>query len=310
MLLVGVVGWLGRQGLHAMASGAIGTTCVRCIFCKKPSDSSRSEEHIIPESLGNTSHVLPPGVVCDDCNNYFARKIEGPLLSEGPIRALRFHQRIASKRNRIPPARAILLPDCPVQLLAPDSNSSVVLAVPAEGLASILRTGGGNLVFPETSGRLERRLWPRFMAKCALEALAHRLLLPGQAQIEALVDHADLDPLRTFARRGQPRSWPIFDRYLYDQNRTLVDDGSHFQTLFEYDLLVTRPDNWVNGGSGIHSELYFVLVLFGHEFAINMGGPEIDGYRHWLDEHQQVSPLYRGKNAVTASSESEPVTKP
>ncbi len=36
---------------------------MRCIFCKTDSDSSRSVEHIIPESLGNTDYVLPPGCV-------------------------------------------------------------------------------------------------------------------------------------------------------------------------------------------------------------------------------------------------------
>ena len=49
--------------------------CVKCA-----STQSRSVEHIISEALGNIEHVLPPGVVCDTCNNYFARKVEGPLL--------------------------------------------------------------------------------------------------------------------------------------------------------------------------------------------------------------------------------------
>ncbi len=53
---------------------------MRCIFCKGDSNQSRSVEHIIPEALGNIEHVLPRGIVCDTCNNYFARKVEGPLL--------------------------------------------------------------------------------------------------------------------------------------------------------------------------------------------------------------------------------------
>jgi len=47
---------------------------MRCIFCKNPSDNSVSVEHIIPESLGNISHILPKGWVCDTCNNYIAGK--------------------------------------------------------------------------------------------------------------------------------------------------------------------------------------------------------------------------------------------
>ncbi len=34
------------------------------------------------------------------------------------------------------------------------------------------------------------------------------------------------------------------------------------------------------------------------EFAINMAGPEIDEYLKWLKEHDDVSPLYFGKNAM------------
>jgi hypothetical protein len=75
---------------------------MRCIFCKADSDHSVSVEHIIPESMGNVDHVLPPGSVCDGCNGYFARQIEGPLLAAPVFRQLRFGMQIANKRGRIP----------------------------------------------------------------------------------------------------------------------------------------------------------------------------------------------------------------
>lgn len=31
------------------------------------------EEHIVPESLGNIAYVLPKGIVCDKCNQYFSK---------------------------------------------------------------------------------------------------------------------------------------------------------------------------------------------------------------------------------------------
>ena len=52
---------------------------VRCIFCKTKSSACVSVEHIIPESLGNTQHILPRGWVCDSCNNYMATKVEKPF---------------------------------------------------------------------------------------------------------------------------------------------------------------------------------------------------------------------------------------
>lgn len=73
---------------------------MRCIFCKNDSGNSTSCEHIIPESLGNTTQILPPGVVCDKCNNYFSRKVEKPFLETQGIRDLRSFRFITSETLR------------------------------------------------------------------------------------------------------------------------------------------------------------------------------------------------------------------
>ena len=62
---------------------------MRCIFCENDSSSSKSVEHIVPASFGNSTSVLPKGIVCDKCNNYFARKIESPFLNSEAILQLR-----------------------------------------------------------------------------------------------------------------------------------------------------------------------------------------------------------------------------
>src|SRR5688572_24033225 len=89
---------------------------MRCVFCKKNSDLSRSIEHIVPESLWNKRNTLPKGIVCDSCNNYFARKVENPFLSSTAIKTLRFHQAIPSKKGKIPSIKAILNGKFPVTL--------------------------------------------------------------------------------------------------------------------------------------------------------------------------------------------------
>lgn len=38
-------------------------------------------------------------------------------------------------------------------------------------------------------------------------------------------------------------------------------------------------------------ELYFVIAFFGREYAINMGGPEIDGLVSWFAANDNRSPL-------------------
>jgi hypothetical protein len=75
---------------------------VHCIFCKSDSSTSRSIEHIIPESLGNTDHVLPVGIVCDSCNNYLAREVEKPFVDPLYLRERHLRAELRNKKNRIP----------------------------------------------------------------------------------------------------------------------------------------------------------------------------------------------------------------
>ena len=73
----------------------------KCIFCHKDVSISKSVEHIIPESLGNKSHVLPKGYVCDECNNYFARKVEKELLAMPYFISMRSRNNILSKKGTV-----------------------------------------------------------------------------------------------------------------------------------------------------------------------------------------------------------------
>jgi hypothetical protein len=58
------------------------------------------------------------------------------------------------------------------------------------------------------------------------------------------------------------------------------------EVVHEFDVLATEWGEW-----------FLVVAIFGTEFAINYGGPEIDGYLRWLEEHNYGSPLYSGRNA-------------
>src|SRR4030095_7098021 len=78
---------------------------MRCIFCKQDSSSSQSVEHIMPESIGSKKRVLPRGVVCDKCNNYFAREIEEPVLAHPSMRNFRAWYQVPNKRRKFPSLR-------------------------------------------------------------------------------------------------------------------------------------------------------------------------------------------------------------
>jgi hypothetical protein len=86
---------------------------MRCIFCKQISNDSISVEHILPESLGNIDAILPPGVVCDKCNNYFSREIERPVLSSGIFKLLRNDKGLPSTKGKKPVFGETENPDLP-----------------------------------------------------------------------------------------------------------------------------------------------------------------------------------------------------
>jgi len=254
---------------------------MRCLFCKTNSTESKSVEHVVPESLWNSRHVLPKGVVCDACNNYFARKVEKPFLDSPAISRLRFDQVIPNKRGRVPPSKATLLPGFPVVAYRETSGPYIMsLDAPIEALKYLAGNPTGSLILPASAEPPSDRIVSRFLAKMAVEAMALRLLKASDG-LSYLVDEPQLDPIRNFARRGQPNEWPHHSRRIYDVERSLSDfDGNSYQTVHEFMFLVTENQEW-----------FFVFVLFGLELTINLGGPEIDGYVNWLNKHKHVSPL-------------------
>ncbi len=258
---------------------------MRCLFCKGNTGTSRSVEHIVPESLGNTRHVLAKGIVCDGCNNYFSREVERPFLESPGIKTLRFHQGLESKKGRVPPLAGVIWPNIPVvatRYLSPDNTS---LFFPPEALDRIARTKADTLILPMELPLPTGSIISRFVAKVALEFMAARLVQYPEG-IEYLCDEPQLDLLRDHARRGTTPVWPVHTRRIYSANgKTFGPGGSEEQIVHESDFLVTPTSEW-----------YFVLAIFGEELAINLGGPETEGYIQWLKDNNNESPLYLGKN--------------
>ena len=262
---------------------------MHCLFCKQDSAGSSSVEHIVPESFGNTTHVLPMGVVCDKCSNYFSREVEAPLLRHPMFQNLRAWHRVPTKRGRLPPLAGIVA----------GTDIDIALRPTAEGL--LLETARGRdrsrlsqrlaaarrgrrdefIVFPLETEPPGREL-ARFLAKMALEALAERFL-QDRNLLEHLVDDEHNDRIRNFARRGDNfQDWPCHTRRIYPVGTLMrhPDTGEWVRIGYGYDLFLTsRP------------ETYFVFCLYGLEFVLNTGGPSITGYTEWLAENNQISPV-------------------
>ncbi len=261
---------------------------MRCIFCKQCSDNSRSVEHIIPESLGNIEHILPRGVVCDACNNYFSREVERPFLDSPFIAEARFRAALPSKRGNIPPVTGIHLQSLTAIQLFHSEDQPGYIVTPlrerdnAHWAKSITRADRGSLIIPSGEPANDRTS-SRFIAKIGLEVLSQRLN-KAEGGLDEVVDKLELEPLRRFARHGDNFSnWPMSVRRIYPPDFRFTDQSSQedYEVMHEYMIHCTEGD-----------EYHIVIAIFGAEYALNLGGPEIDGYMKWVHKNPNRSPLY------------------
>lgn len=264
---------------------------MRCLFCKVDSSASQSVEHGIPEALGNTTFILPRGIVCDRCNNYFAIKVERPLLEVGWFRDMRARQGVPSKRRRLLAVNGHLQ-DTDIQMFGVRIASDRI----AFGLSEtntrpitwgdLVRAPG--LFIHDESAPVDQRLFSRLIAKIALEMVAQRIHhLPGWE--EYAIDHPQFDPIRAYARFGQGPDWPVHSRRIYAEEATMfLASGEQHQVVHETDILLTPEQHG-----------YAVICIFGVEHVINLTGPSVLTYQSWLQEHDGRSPLCAGTDMPT-----------
>ena len=264
---------------------------MKCIFCKGDSSGSKSVEHIIPESLGNTEHVLPAGIVCDKCNNYFAKAIEGPVLSSGFFRNLRGRQQVLTKKGRYAPQDAFMFGGH-VNFVAEPNNLSVIIddkTIAERVIAQSLTKFSGHILIPFTGDWDERSLG-RFICKIGIEALADLVRHLDDWQ-DAVIFHPNLELVRKHVREGnEPASWPVSYRKIYAENAS--KPGNFFsleQVVHEYCVFSPRGSQ---NQSGVQVEPHIAACFFGYEFVANLTEPSTTSYERYLSEHKGVSPLY------------------
>jgi hypothetical protein len=260
---------------------------MKCIFCKEDSESSKSIEHIIPESLGNKLHILEKGIVCDKCNNYFASKIEKEVLELSYFKSLRHRNQILNKKRKLPKEKGFVLrPKIGEIEIVGRSGNIFEIEIENKELY--------NLFGKEKTGKLYVPILPmppennpfisRLLGKIALEALADRLKKEENWN-EHFVEHKDLDDLRNYVRYGKGSLWSYHMRKIYKESDYFVDniesEGVPYQILHEYDFLYI--ENYY---------LFFICVIMGVEYTINMAESDLQKYFEWLNDNNNKSPLF------------------
>ena len=270
---------------------------MQCIFCHNESSSSKSVEHIIPESLGNKHHFLPKGYVCDECNHYFAIKIENELLSQPYFVSMRFRNEILTKKGRNVKEKMMFLGALKsVEAILQTTEDGRIISFYDEDLFDRVKNGEVNeimaLYIPEPD--YPNKTMSRFLAKCAYEYFLYNM---GKEKYdicvqELLCKESDiLKALREYARYGKGEYWQYNQRRIYSEGDVVFNqnEGLNYEILHEMRFFTREHKRFLNGH--VEAEVYFVMAIAGIEYAICISDPNISEYQKWLEEHNGLSPL-------------------
>ncbi|MBJ7329429.1 MAG: hypothetical protein JHC95_06000 [Solirubrobacteraceae bacterium] len=174
-----------------------------CLFCRRVDGGFRSREHIFSEALGNHEYVLPPGVVCDRCNNGPLSRADAALINFPPITLLRAERGLPTKSGQPIVSKwgnAHIMYSAPGELNVLNTGKRALRGmptgggpVPPDGAKMELNTGG-----PVTTARVRKvvqSIW-----KSALE------FVYWDHGAEVAFNEA-LDPARTAVLDAAPPGW-------------------------------------------------------------------------------------------------------
>jgi hypothetical protein len=152
-----------------------------CLFCRRSDGGFSSREHVLPESLGNTELVLPPGVVCDRCNNGVLASADKTLCEFFPLTMRRTLLGIRSKAGTVPETRFMK------GRMASPAPAHIVIDVPnAKDSTTFQETGrSGGLVHMKLEMKGGHKMTPRYCSDVS------RALLKAAFEC-AWLDHGEL----------------------------------------------------------------------------------------------------------------------
>lgn len=188
------------QSLHARG----------CLFCLQPDGGFTSREHIVSEALGNHQYILPPGVVCDRCNNQALAVVDEALVNFPPITLLRGERGLPSKSGKAVASKwgnATLFWGPERGTLNVVGGRRAVRKMQTDGKTSSgtieLRTGGP--VTARRIGRMVRSIWKSTLEFVYLDHGADAAFDRGFDEVRQAVLNDGSHGWALLAREGEPR---------------------------------------------------------------------------------------------------------
>lgn len=228
-----------------------------CLFCLRKAVAFTRQEHPIPESLGNDDWILPPGFVCDGCNQYFGSKVEQRVISEPPFVMERLSHVVSSKKGRVPIYKA-----GPGLRLISSGYADTAFVHAEEKYVDYYRSklNGKSGVIPWDGPKAF--YLSRFLLKVGLEVLLTSAEDPYSSEFNTA---------RTYAREGSPnQEWQI-GYSIYPRR----DDLSISTRYDEFGPLVTRQLYEHGVGRLPSGDMSLSFVYSQHIFACNLTRPSI-----------------------------------
>ena len=196
---------------------------MKCFFCKSDTFDSKSVEHIIPESLGNKQYILGKGIVCDNCNNYFSREIEGPVQSYEDIRRLMALEDIRSKKGKRRSTTVLFGgEECQLDVTNINGEETILLGISPEMVQKLYEGKLPEIALLKGVNFYKFKddyLFSRFLCKIAIECLVYNFILYDKYdEIEALVTNEIYKEIINFVRIGNrlKKPWNITAKVLHD----------------------------------------------------------------------------------------------
>ncbi len=268
---------------------------MQCIFCHKDSSTSKSVEHIIPESLGNKEHILPKGYVCDACNNYFSVKIEKEMLAQPYFVSMRRRNDIRTKHGRLVKEPFIFTSIMDISPVSYNPEEKIVF-IENDNVVNSIISGkckkAISLFYDEPD--THNTLMSRFLAKCAYEYFLYNM---GKENYDLCVQEYlgrgkdILKELREYARYGLGKYWQYNQRRIYSEGDYYYNQNENicYEILHEMKLFVKEQKHFHDGN--VEAEIYFVVAIAGIEYAICLSDPDISEYQKWIEGNKGLSPL-------------------
>ena len=178
----------------------------RCIWCHDDTAViGTNDSHVFPAALGNIgddAQVLPPGIVCSKCNNFFGRQIEVAFAREPHIHVLRVTNHLQDRHGRL--RQDLFDTDHPAvggAHMVIDTDESWPETNKLRLKISHTVTGAIERQFT----RRELSMFSRAIHKIAFETFVWLIRVDGQQTDPPSDVYSDrFDPIRQWARYGQP----------------------------------------------------------------------------------------------------------